>query len=293
MFTTIAIKMIESFIILLREGLECFLILGIILGYLKKTNRTEFNKSIYIGSVIAILASILCAVLFQVVLGGYTGMLHYMIEGFSKLFAVAILTFMLFWMRNASKNLEGDLERTLDKAQSETSITKHLSLGLFAFVTIFKEGIEVTLFLGAISSQITVSGEIIGSILGLIAALVIVFIIFKTSINFKLKTFFNIMGTVIIIIAAGLASGIVEEFQTAGLIPIFVEHLYNLNNFFSPVIQSVLSFLHGIIGYQPSPSLLQVIVYVAYLAIILKIYFIKDKKIVSRNNESTIYKSLN
>lgn len=267
--------MLQSFIILTREGLECFLILGIILGYLRKTNKTEFNKAIYIGSVIAIIASVICAVLFQVFLGGYGGDLHYIIEGASKLFAVIILTVMLFWMKNASSNLKGDLEKKLTK--EEVGWGKYFSLGFFAFITIFKEGIEVTLFLGAISSETTLSGEIIGSILGFIAALVIVFIIFKTSINFNIKTFFNIMGFIIILIAAGLMAGVVYEFQKMGLIPTFIEHLYNLNNYLSPAIQQGLSFIHGIIGYRPNPSLLQVLAYVIYLFVILKVYFSKNK----------------
>lgn len=271
--------MLASFVILLREGLECFLILGIILGYLKKTNRTEYNKSIYIGSVIAIIFSIICAILFQIFLGGYGGELHYMIEGFSKLFAVIILTFMLLWMKNASSNLTSDLEGKLKDDEAQSKFMRNFSLGLFAFVTIFKEGIEVTLFLGAISSEISLSGEIIGSILGLVVALIIVYIIFKTSVNLNLKTFFNIMGGIIIFIAAGLAAGIISEFQTGGIIPIVIPHLYNLTNVFSSSIESVLMFLHGIIGYTPSPSLLQFIAYWVYLIGISLVYF---KKKVSK-----------
>lgn len=269
--------MLSSFIILLREGLECFLILGIILGYLKKTNNSKYNKSIYTGSILAILTSIVCAILFQIFLGGYSGIIHYMIEGFSKLFAVIILTFMLLWMKNASTNLTTDLEKKLSNSNTQSDIKKSFGLGIFAFVTIFKEGIEVTLFLGAISSEISLSGEILGSILGVLVALLIVFIIFKTSINLNLKTFFNIMGGFIILIAAGLASGIIYEFQKSGVIPIFIDHLYNLSPILNSYIESILMFLHGVIGYSPSPSLLQVITYVFYIVIVSIFYFSKEK----------------
>ena len=48
--------MFQSLVITLREGVEAALIVGIVLGHLKKTGREAWNRIVYWGLVAAIVA---------------------------------------------------------------------------------------------------------------------------------------------------------------------------------------------------------------------------------------------
>ena len=65
--------MFSSFIITFRETLEAALIVGIILAYLTRTKRIKYNNIVYLGIVSAIVASVISALLFNKLAGGFTG----------------------------------------------------------------------------------------------------------------------------------------------------------------------------------------------------------------------------
>jgi len=64
-----------------REGLEAVLVVVIILSYLKKTNQQHYNKYVYLGSILAIIASVIFAIIFTTLFGGFTGTLEEIFEG--------------------------------------------------------------------------------------------------------------------------------------------------------------------------------------------------------------------
>ena len=90
--------MIANFIITFRETLEAALIVGIILGYLVRTKQTKYNKTVYMGVVTGIIASIIGAFLFVRLAGGFEGKAEQIFEGITMLFGAFLLTTMILWM---------------------------------------------------------------------------------------------------------------------------------------------------------------------------------------------------
>ena len=90
--------MISSFIITFREALEVALVVGIILGYLSKTKQTRYNKIVYLAISAGIILSVLTAILFNLLLGGFSGTAEQIFEGITMLAAALLLTTMILWM---------------------------------------------------------------------------------------------------------------------------------------------------------------------------------------------------
>jgi high-affinity iron transporter len=256
--------MIESFVIALREGIEAALIVGIILGYLKKVGAETLTKPVYYGVGLGVLASIGVAGFFLLLRVEFAGRYEQLFEGITMLVAAIILTTMILWMRNNSKTYSEDLREKV-----ETALTKRQSYGLasLAFVSIWREGIETVLFLG--SASFTSSGIqlLVGGGLGLGLAVLIGVAIMKYSVRLDLRTFFNVTGILLILFAAGLVGRGILEFQEAGLIAAVIEHVYDVNWLING--QSTAGkLLTALLGYDASPSLAEVFGYVGYWVLI-------------------------
>jgi len=256
--------MIESFVIALREGIEAALIVGIILGYLKKVGAATLAKPVYYGVGLGVLASIGIAGLFLLLRVEFEGKFEQLFEGITMLVAAVILTTMILWMRNNSKTYSEDMREKV-----ETALTKRQSYGLasLAFVSIWREGIETVLFLG--SASFTSSGIqlLIGGGLGLGLAVLIGVAIMKYSVRLDLRMFFNVTGILLVLFAAGLVGRSILEFQEAGVIAPVIEHVYDINWLIDG--QSTAGkLLTALLGYDASPSLAEVFGYVGYWVLI-------------------------
>ena len=257
--------MIESFVIALREGIEAALIVGIILGYLKKVGAHNLARPVYWGIVSGVVASIAVAGLFLALSVEFSGRFEQLFEGSTMFLAAAILTTMILWMNRNSKAYSEDLKRRV-----ESAITRGQSYGLatLAFVSIFREGIETVLFLGSASFSSSGIQTLIGGTLGLGLALLIGVAVMKYSVRLDLRTFFNATGVLLILFAAGLVARGIHEFGEAGIIAPLVGHVYDINWLVND--NSELGrLLTALLGYDASPSLAEVLGYVSYWVVVL------------------------
>ncbi len=272
--------MIANFIITFREALEAALIVGIILGYLVRTKQTEYNNVVYMGVLSGIVASIIGALLFVRLAGGFSGRAEQIFEGVTMLFGALLLTTMILWMRK-QRHIALELEQRV-----KTELTENHRVGLFLlmFVAVLREGIETVIFLGA-ASFVSSGNSLIGSSAGIVAAILLGYAIFVGSMKINLKRFFNITGILLILFAAGLVAYGVHELQEAKIIPTFVEHLWDINPSVNPDGTYPLlhengyvgSVLKGLFGYNGNPSLFEVLSYVTYLGLVLTLWGSKKK----------------
>ncbi len=117
--------MIASLVITFRETLEAALIVGIVLGYLSRTKQTKHNRVVYIAVASAIGASVIGAILFTTLAGGFTGRAEAVFEGVAMLIGAALLTTMILWMMR-QRNIATDLQERVT-----TEIATARRLGLF------------------------------------------------------------------------------------------------------------------------------------------------------------------
>ena|SRR3989338_1631334 len=263
--------MISSFVITFRETLEAALIVGIILAYLVKTKKERYNNIVYIAIVSAVAASIISALLFNAFAGGFEGRAEQIFEGVSMLFASFLLTFMILWMLK-QKHIVTDLHKKVS-----IELKEEHKFGLFSlvFISVLREGIETVIFLGA-AKLASSDNNIIGASLGIIFAIIFGYILFVIGKKIDIKMFFNITSILLILFAAGLVAHGIHEFQEAGVLPTYIEHVWDINPKQNPDGSYPLLHENGFIGglakdlfgYNGNPSLLEVISYIGYLIVI-------------------------
>ncbi|HID61261.1 MAG TPA: high-affinity iron transporter [Anaerolineae bacterium] len=256
--------MLAAALITFREGLEAALIVGIVLGYLKKTGHIDQQRSVWWGVVVAIAASLAAALGLQAIGARFEGRAEQVFEGVTMLLAAGVLTWMVFWMQAQGRRIKGQLEEEVRQA-----VATEQSWALFglAFLAVVREGIETVLFLSAAVFTSSPVQTVTGGLVGLAVAVVVGWLLFAASARLDVRRFFQVTGVLLIVFAAGLVAYGVHEFQEAGLLPILVEHVWDIN----PILNekgTLGSILKSLFGYNGNPSLIEVLSYVGYYAVI-------------------------
>ncbi|MBA3870850.1 MAG: FTR1 family protein [Anaerolineae bacterium] len=255
--------MIASLLITFREGVEASLIVGILLGFLKKTGQTQYAKYVWSGVVAAIVVSIAVAVAILAIGAELEGPAEPLFEGTMLFIAVGLVTAMIFWMRYQSRTLKSSLESEMNAAVQNGHPRALFATAFFAVV---REGIETALFISAIGFTNKNIDTLAGSILGLVIAALVGYLIFASTLRLNLRTFFSITSVLLLVIAAGLFGRAIHEFIEIGLLPALREGVYNVGGIL-PAESTIGQVLTALFGYNAAPDLLEVIGYVGFLVV--------------------------
>ncbi|MCL4489526.1 MAG: FTR1 family protein [Chloroflexi bacterium] len=258
--------MLSALLIAAREGLEAALIVGIVLGFLHKTERRGHTSFAWLGVAVAVTASVALALLMRFVGAELKTPYEQMFEGTTMLLAVAVLTWMLFWMRYQSRFLKVDLER---KMQSAISDGQNWGLFAIAFLAVFREGLETALFLAANAFAADAASTLAGALLGLALAVAVGVLIYIYAVRIDIQLFFNVTSLFLIVFAAGLVAGGIHEFQEIGWLPILTGVAWD-TKWLLANDSALGSVLRSLVGYNDQPSLLEVVSYLAYWIVILQ-----------------------
>ena len=281
--------MLAAFVIMLRETLEAALIIGIISSFLVRTNQKKYLIQVAGGSVVGVAASLLAAILFNRFSQGFSGKTEALFEGITMIVGALLITTMIFWMMN-QYNIAKDIEKQVSKRVSGT-----FGVGIFflVFISILREGVESVIFLAALSFT-TGGNNLLGALLGMATAIVLGYFLFLGSLKISIKKVFTFTNILLILFAAGLVAHGVHELQEAGIIPIYIEHVWDIN---PAVVQEgsypllhengyIGSILKGLFGYNGNPTLLEVTVYTTYIIGVLLVW---RKKTRSRLLRSVLF----
>ena len=266
--------MFSSFLLSLREGLEAALIIGIVLGVLAKLKRTDLNAVVWRGVGLAALLSLFAAIALNLLGMEFEGKGEEIFEGIAMLLAAGVLTWMILWMKNHGGTLKSEIEEQTNRAALGKG---QKALFALAFLAVFREGIELALFLLAARLTSSPLQTVSGALLGLIGAGILGWILFTSTMRLSLRNFFGATNILLIIFAAGLVGLGVHEFNEAGIIPSVIEHVWDFNGILSDKSEVGL-LLKALVGYNGNPSLTEVSAYVSYLVVLVIILINQRKK---------------
>jgi high-affinity iron transporter len=263
--------MLPSYLLSLREGLEAALIIGIVLGALRKIRRTDLAPALWLGTVAAVAISVLAAILLTVFGLSLEGPAEKIYEGVTMILAAGILTWMIFWMSGQAQRLKGELEEGVNKAAGSTG---RRAIFWLAFVAVVREGVELALFITAAffvgnneNVGLNTIQTLAGVVLGLGTSILLGWSLLATTVRLDLRRFFQVTGLLLILFAAGLIAHGVHEFNEIGFIPSIVEHVWDVNVFIDE--NSIMGeLLKTLFGYNGNPSLTEMIGYFGYLIIV-------------------------
>jgi len=256
-----------------RETLEAALVIAIVLSYLKRSGRCDYNISVYWGIAAGILLSIMGGWLFQLALGGFSGKNEQIFEGITMLIGAALLTTMILWMMKQSSFTEAI------KQKVEISQGKQWGIFFLIVISILREGIESVIFLSA-ANFVSKDQNLLGAILGLLVAVLVSYLFVIGSLRISLKKFFLVTNILLILFAAGLIAHGIHELQEAGLIPTLIQHVWDINPSAAggdgyPLFHErgyLGSIGKDLFGYNGNPSLLEALSYLLYLAVVVFIW---------------------
>ena len=257
--------MIAALLLAFREGLEAALILGLILGILKRAGQTDRARTVWLGAGLAGLVSLAAGIGFNTVGIAFEGAAEEIFEGFAMLLAAGVLTWMIFWMGRQGRAIQTELEEDVRQASRSKNSWTLFSL---AFIAVLREGIELALFMTAAAFTSTAGATLTGGLIGLAAAALAGWLLFATTTRLEIRPFFRVTSFLLILFAAGLVAHGVHEFNEVGWIPPIIEHLWDTN----PILDEksgVGEILKALLGYNGNPSLSEVAAYLSYWGIVL------------------------
>lgn len=266
--------MITSILLSVREGLEAALIIGIVLGTLRRTGRSDLNRPLWAGVFSAVIVSLLTALLLRAIDEELAGATEQIFEGVTLLLAAGVLTWMIFWMRRQSGSMKSQLESNVNRA---ANLGGGGALYFLAFIAVVREGIELALYLTAASLTSSSIQTLLGTIIGLLSACLLGYLIYSSTIHLNLQRFFTVTGLILILFAAGLIAHSVAEFNEAGIIPAIISPIWNLNYLLDD--HSIVGMIFStLFGYHGSPSLTEALGYSGYILVTLLV-FVKTKNL--------------
>ena len=263
--------MLVAYLIMLREGIEAALVVGIIAGYLQQTGRSRWMPAVWLGVGLAIAICVVTGVVLDLTSSEFPQRQQEFFEGTVALVAVCILTSMVFWMKKAARSIKAEIHQSIDAALRPGDRQGWALVGM-AFLAVGREGLESVFFLLAIVQQSEGISVPLGAVLGLATAVAIGAAITYGGMRVDLRRFFRWTGAFIILVAAGLLAGALRAFHEAGLWNGLQRQAFDLSGVL-PADGVLGTLLSGLFGYQDAPTAGEVLVWAAFLIPALFLFF--------------------
>jgi high-affinity iron transporter len=203
--------MLQAFIVTLREGVEASLIVGITLAYLAKIGRLDLRKTVYAAIAAAFAGSVGAGILIS-----RTHWNEDVFEGWIMLAAAIFVVSMIVFMMKTGRKLKGEIEGKVGSFVGESS---RLGLFVFVFLMILREGVETVLILSAVSLNSTELVSFIGTLSGVMVAILFGVMFVKGSVRINLQKFFRVTTAILFFVAAQLVVSGLHELSESGVLP--------------------------------------------------------------------------
>lgn len=294
--------MIATLLIGLREGLEAALVVGILLAYVRRLERPDAARKIWWGVAAAVLLSLVIGAVLTFGAYGLSFTAQELIGGSLSLLAVAMVTWMVFWMLQMARGISGELRDQVDRAL----LGNGWGIALVGFLSVGREGLETALFIWA-TTRASDTSPLLGflaAISGIVVAVILGWAIFRGLLKLDLSRFFRWSGVLLILFAAGVLAYGIHDLQEAGVLPgpfapasagsgPLVASWYGesawafqLSHVIPPDgLLGVL--LKGTIGFSPEMTKLEVLAWALYLAITLPLFLARSRSRARTHRKET------
>lgn len=261
--------MLPTFVIGLREGVEASLIVGIVAAFLNQQGRRDALRQMWIGVGLAIALCVGVGIALEALEAQLPQRQQEALETVVALIAVAMVTYMIAFMRRHARNIKTELQ---DRAGAALAAGSAMSLVAMAFLAVLREGFETSVFLlaqfQASSNPARTSSDTVmaagGAVLGLALAVVIGWLIYRGGMRINLARFFTATGMVLVLVAAGLLAFAAHTAHEATWLNIGQGQFADLSSVVRPGTIAA-ALLTGVLGIQPKPTWSEAIAWLVYL----------------------------
>jgi high-affinity iron transporter len=203
-------------VVVLREGFEASLVVGIVLAFLDRTGRRDGFGAVWVGVAAALALSLAVGAALFAAGAELEGRSEAVFEGVVMLTAAGLLTWMIFWMRGRARTLRKEIE---GRAQAALDAGSALGLAIVVFIGVAREGVETALFLFSSIEGSSSLVSLVGALLGGAAAVGLGYLFYRGSHRLNLRTFFTATSVLLLVFAGYLLASGLHELAEAGVVP--------------------------------------------------------------------------
>lgn len=266
--------MTANYLIGLREGLEATLVVVLLMAYLLKTGRQHLLPRLWAGVGFAVAVSAGFGALLTFGPRGLTFEAQEAIGGSLSVVAVALVTWMVFWMARTARTLGTGLRSQVDRAAGGAG----WGLAAVAALAVGREGLETALFLWAAAQATGQSATpLFGALLGLATAVLLGFLLHRGVLKINLGAFFTWSGAALIIIAGGVLAYAVHDFQEAGILPGLHRLAFDVSAAIPPSSWYG-TLLKGTLNFSPATTWLEAAAWLLYVPAVLFLYLRSNRR---------------
>lgn len=264
--------MAGAFLILLREGFESALIVGIILAVLARIDALRYVRHVLAGVALAAVASIGFAFAADWVTDLFGGAGQEVINGAILVLAAAMITYVVVWLKNARQGIDrqiaNEVHRRVGTPAEGHAVAAARGAGILAlaFLSVFREGVETVLFLWGIlaAGREEAARVFLGGMLGLAAAVAVAWLLFQGGRRVPVGLFFQATTALLVLLAAGMLAHGAGLWVAVDWLPALLQSVWDTSGVLDERsgLGSVLAIM---IGYNANPTLMEVLIYFGYL----------------------------
>jgi high-affinity iron transporter len=210
---------VQSFVIMLREGLEAILIVGALMTFLSRMGASHRKREVNFGVGAAIGASLLTAFLLETIFI-LSPAKREALEGGTMIVATVVLFYVSYWLLSKMEVVKWN-HFVKSKVQDALSGGSALALVSAAFLAVYREGFETVLFYKALYVSANAAGAMpvtLGLVAGLLVLIVVYVAIDRFGVRLPLKPFFAVTSAFLYYMAFVFAGQGVSDLQEGGLV---------------------------------------------------------------------------
>lgn len=255
--------MLGALVIVFREVIEAGLIIGIVLA----VTRGIPGRGVWVaaGVLVGTLGAGLIALFAQTIAEAFAGSGQELFNASVLGIAVAMLMWHNFWMAGHGQEMAASMAAV---GKEVTAGRRPMAaLAMVVGLATLREGSEVVLFLyGIVASGVSAWSLLLGGVLGLAAGAAFTALTYYGLLAIPARHIFAVTTVLITLLAAGMAAQAAQFLDAAGVISVLGQRLWDSSGWLSQ--DSIVGrLMHTLIGYTDRPSELQLVAYVATLAI--------------------------
>ncbi len=267
-------EFLPNLLIGLREGLEAGLVVTILVSAVRRADPERSLAAVWVGVTAAIVVSLSLGAVLTYTSASMSPNAQATIGGVLSLITVALVTWMVFWLRRPERPSSGVLGGNVGAALTVGGT----ALVLTVFFAVGREGLESALFVWTNARAAgSNAAPIAGAVTGFLLALLLCIALYRQLGRVDLTGFLALAGVVLLVLAAGALAHGVGDLQEAGVLPTSSSPAVDVSGALRPGTWWV-ETIRGITNLTPRLTWLQVIAYVAYLAITVPLLLLPARR---------------
>jgi len=262
--------MMSAMVIVFREVLEMSIVLGVLMA--ATTGSLESRRWIGFGTLLGLLGAVVIALFMAELESSMDGGGEFIFNAVVLSLAAILIAWTVIWMAKHGR------EMSLRMRQVGQSVSQgDLPVTALFFVTlaaVMREGSEAVFFLfGAAQSAQQDGWDIVyGGAVGLLLGAMVGFILYRGLVRIPIKHMFLVVGWLLMLLAAGMASQAAANLVMVDMLPPLVDTLWDTSKLLS--MESIPGeLLHVLMGYDERPSGVQVLVFAVFLSLVLMLKY--------------------